>query len=161
MSVLDELEKLERLRQSGALSEEEFARAKAKLLDSAPASSAVPPQSVRTDDIMQPNQWAMVLHLSQLAGVAVPLAGLIVPIVIWQLKKTEIPIIDVHGKIVVNWIISEIIYFAVAIVLSMVIIGIPLAIAVGILAIVFPIMGGIKANNGEVWPYPLSLKLIR
>src|SRR6516164_8926161 len=48
------------------------------------------------------NQWAMALHLSQLAHfvVIVPFAGFIAPILIWQLKKGEFPGLDVHGKIV-------------------------------------------------------------
>lgn len=35
--------------------------------------------------------------------------------------------------------------------------GKPLAIV----CIVFPIIGGVKANNGEVWAYPLSLKIVK
>ena len=34
-------------------------------------------------------------------------------------------------------------------------------LALGIMSIVFPIIGGIKAGEGEVWQYPLSLKLIK
>lgn len=30
-------------------------------------------------------------------------------------------------------------------------------LAVAILGIVFPIMGGIKASNGELWKYPMSI----
>src|SRR5262249_11468845 len=109
----------------------------------------------------QTRQWAMFLHLSLLAGFVVPLAGLVLPIVIWQLKKTELPELDVHGKIVVNWIISMIIYGFVSAILILVLIGIPLLIAVGIVGIVFPIIGGIKANNGEVWKYPLSIPFVK
>jgi len=28
-------------------------------------------------------------------------------------------------------------------------------------AIAFPIVGGIKANNGEVWRYPLSIQFFK
>jgi uncharacterized Tic20 family protein len=105
--------------------------------------------------------WAMWLHLSVLAGLLVPLAGLVAPIVIWQVKKAELPGIDIHGKIAVNWIISQIIYFIACILLIFVVIGIPLAIALGVLGLIFPIVGGIKANNGEAWPYPLSIPFFR
>lgn len=158
MSTTEELERLQQLRQSGALSEEEFTRAKAKLLGAPPS---LPPPTPAAAVSMPPNQWAMLLHFSQLAGFVVPFAGLIVPIVIWQIKKAEIPLLDVHGKIVVNWIISELIYFAGAFVLSFLLIGIPIMVAIAIVGIVFPIIGGLKANNGEVWQYPLSLKLIK
>ena len=105
-------------------------------------------------------QWAMFLHLSQLAGFVIPFAGLIAPIVIWQVKKDEMPELDVHGRMVANWIISELIYIAISVVLSFVIIGIFLLFILGILAIVFPVIGGLKANDGHTWKYPLSLRIL-
>lgn len=103
----------------------------------------------------------MLLHLSLLAGFLVPMAGLIAPIVIWQIKKTELPGIDVHGKIVANWVISAFLYGVGCFLLVFVLVGIPLFIALGIMAIVFPIIGGIKANNGEAWKYPLSIPFFK
>lgn len=106
-------------------------------------------------------QWAMFLHLSQLAGYVLPLLGLVIPIIIWQSKKEQFPILDVHGKNVVNWIISELIYGAICFVLMFIVIGIPLLGILGILAVVFPIIGGIKANNGEVWRYPMTIEILK
>lgn len=105
--------------------------------------------------------WAMFLHLSQLANFLVPVAGIVVPILIWQLKKNEMPELDAHGKVVVNWMISAFIYGIGCVLLSFVFIGIPLLFALIAVAIIFPVIGGIKANNGELWQYPLSLKLIK
>lgn len=102
--------------------------------------------------------WSMWLHLSLLAGFIVPLAGLVAPVVIWQLKKVDLPGIDVHGKITLNWILSFVIYFVLAGILSFVLIGIPLLAVLGVLAVIFPLVGGIKANNGEAWRYPLSIR---
>ena len=105
--------------------------------------------------------WAMVLHLSLLAGyTVVPLVGLIAPIVIWQIKKNELPEMDVHGKIVVNWIISSLIYSAIGFVLMFILIGVPILIALYVLGIVFPIIGAIKANSGIAWKYPLTINFI-
>jgi uncharacterized Tic20 family protein len=42
--------------------------------------------------------WAMFLHLSQLANLLLPLAGLVAPILIWQLKKDQLPALDQQGK---------------------------------------------------------------
>jgi len=106
-------------------------------------------------------QWAMLLHLSQLAGYVIPFAGLIAPIIIWQMKKEQLPGIDVHGKIVANWIISSVIYFSICFVLSFLLIGIPMLIALTIVSIVFAVIGGIKANSGEVWKYPLSISFLK
>ncbi|MGB3239214.1 MAG: DUF4870 domain-containing protein [Geitlerinemataceae cyanobacterium] len=105
-------------------------------------------------------QWAMLLHLSSLAGFLVPGAGFIVPIVIWQLKKDDFPMLDTHGKIVTNWLISSLIYCAIFFLLSFVAIGIPLLVILGLLGIVFPIVGGIKASEGKLWKYPLSFTFV-
>ncbi|MDE0839592.1 MAG: DUF4870 domain-containing protein [Kiritimatiellae bacterium] len=107
------------------------------------------------------NTWAMFLHFSLLAGGLIPGAGLIVPIILWQLKKNEMPIIDEHGKIVVNWIISLVIYGVVCLILTLALVGIFGFIALGLMSVIYAIVGGIKANNGEVWNYPGSLKLIK
>ena len=165
MNLTEELQKLQQLHQSGAINDEEFSRAKARLINEPPPASGgpqVPPiQTSGTDLEQQTRQWAMFLHLSQLAGFLIPLAGLVIPIVIWQIKKSELPGIDAHGKIVVNWIISEIIYLLVCLLLTFVLIGVPLLIAVGALGILFPIIGAIKANNGQVWRYPFSINVLR
>ena len=102
-------------------------------------------------------QWAMLLHLSQFSGYVIPLAGLVVPIIIWQVQKENMPDLDIHGRIVTNWIISEIIYGIIFVILCFVLIGIPLLIVLGILSVAFPIIGGLKANQGRAWKYPLSI----
>ena len=160
MTLNEELQRLQQLHQSGVLSDEEYARAKANLLNNPSPYSAGGGADTATADL-RTRRWALFLHLSQFSGYLIPLAGLIVPIVIWQLKKVELPGIDMHGKIVVNWIISEIIYAAIGVILTFVIIGIPLLIALGIIGIIFPIVGGIKANHGEVWKYPLSISFLK
>lgn len=106
--------------------------------------------------------WSMVIHLSLLAGyTAAPVAGWLAPIVIWQVKKNDLPEIDAHGKMVVNWIISSLIYAFVSGLLTMVLIGIPMLIALWAVGIIFPIIGGIKANNGILWKYPLTIEFIK
>ena len=106
-------------------------------------------------------QWAFFLHLSVLAGFVVPIAGFVAPIVIWQLKKDDLPGIDAHGKNVVNWLISKLIYVVVSVVLLLAVIGFVLLPVVLVLGIVFPIMGAVKANNGEVWKYPLAIRFLQ
>jgi uncharacterized Tic20 family protein len=103
-------------------------------------------------------QWATFIHLSLLAGVLVPGAGFILPIVLWQVKKDELPGIDAHGKVVANWLVSALIYGIVSSLLMFVLIGFPLLGILALLTLAFPIIGGIKANEGVLWPYPLSIK---
>ena len=57
--------------------------------------------------------------------------------------------------------ISVILYAFACILLMFVLIGIPLLIALAIVAVVFPIIGGIKANDGKLWPYPMSIRFLK
>jgi uncharacterized Tic20 family protein len=104
--------------------------------------------------------WAMLIHFSVFAGYVIPIAGLLAPILIWQIKKSEMPELDAHGKMVVNFLISLFIYYIVAGLLMFVLIGFFLFIVLLIVGIVFPIIGGIKANNGELWKYPLVIPIL-
>lgn len=111
-----------------------------------------------TSSELETRQWAMFLHLSLLAGLLVPGAGFVLPIVLWQIKKDELPGIDAHGKVVANWLISALIYGVASGILCFLLVGIPLLAILGLLSLIFPIIGGIKANEGIVWKYPLSIR---
>ena len=100
------------------------------------------------------NQWAMFIHFSILAGWIVPIGGLIVPIVLWQIKKDELPGIVPHAHIVLNWIVTSLVYALICFILTFILIGILGFIALGIATIIFAVIGGIKANEGKVWEYP-------
>ncbi|QKK03668.1 MAG: DUF4870 domain-containing protein [Pseudomonadota bacterium] len=103
--------------------------------------------------------WAMILHLSLLSGLVVPLAGLIVPIIIYVIKKESLPGLVPHGHVVFNWMISAVIYAIISVLLILAAgLGLLLLGALAIVSIVFPIIGGVKASEGELWPYPLSIR---
>ena len=106
-------------------------------------------------------QWALFLHLSVFAGYLVPLAGLIAPIAIWQLKKDQIPGINEHGKNLMNFMISMFIYSLVAGLLTFVLIGFLILPILLIVGIALPIMAAIKGNNGEIWKYPLTIQFLK
>jgi uncharacterized Tic20 family protein len=81
--------------------------------------------------------------------------------VLWQTQKDKMPALDPHGKEVVNWMISETIYLVASIILIFFLIGIILLPVVALIGIIFPIIGGIKANNGELWRYPLAIRFLK
>jgi hypothetical protein len=120
-------------------------------------------QSMQPSALQTPEQrqMGMFLHLSQLANVILFPVGIIIPIVIWQTQKDKIPALNEHGKMVANWMISSTIYGLASFILMFVLIGFLTIFAVAIMGIVFPIIGGIKANNGELWQYPLTIKFIK
>lgn len=161
MSIADEIEKLNQLRQSGAITDEEYQAAKTRLLNQGTASAekSNPYPTVPAAPIDE-KTWSLMLHLSQLCGFLIPFAGFVVPIILWQVKKDESAVIDRHGRIVANWMISAFIAGIVFFCLSFILIGIPLLVILGLLCVVFPIIGGVKASNGEFWPYPMSYRFL-
>jgi uncharacterized Tic20 family protein len=121
---------------------------------SAPATGTTPPAPPTSDKERETRQWAMFIHFSILAGWVIPLAGLVVPILLWQLKKDELPGIVPHAHVVMNWMVTSLVYALISFVLLIIVIGVFGFIALGIATIIFAIMGGLKANEGVLWPYP-------
>jgi uncharacterized Tic20 family protein len=106
--------------------------------------------------------WAVICHLSALAGILVPWVGMVLgPLVVWLIKGKEEPTIGAHAKAALNFQISMFIYCAVAFALVFVFIGMLLLPALGIFDLVCVILAAVKASNGEMFKYPLSLKLIK
>ncbi|MEO6052073.1 MAG: DUF4870 domain-containing protein [Pyrinomonadaceae bacterium] len=118
----------------------------------------IQPSSLQTPD---QRQMGMFLHLSSLAFALVFPIGIVLPIVLWQTQKEKMPVLDEHGKMVTNWMISATIYGIVSFILMFVLVGFLTGAAVWLMAIIFPIIGGIKANNGEFWDYPLTIKFLK
>ena len=104
--------------------------------------------------------WATFCHL---AG----LVGFLGPLIVWLIKKNELPSVDVHGKASLNFqltvLIAALAGGAAAFVLSFFCIGwllFPVMVLIGLAGIVFAVIAGIKANDGQDYKYPFSLTLI-
>ncbi len=118
--------------------------------DSAPAV----PKDART--------WAMLCHLSALVGLLGNGIGFLLgPLVVWLVKKNDDPFIDEQGKEAVNFQLTMFLAALVSGILIFVIIGIFLLIVVAIIATVLPIIGAIKASEGEHFKYPFALRLVK
>lgn len=107
---------------------------------------------------MELNTFCMLMHLSQFAGFIVPFAGLVVPIVMWATNRENHPLVDRHGKTILNWMISALIYALICAILTFIFIGLLGFLALAICGIVFAVVGALKANEGIVWSYPLSIR---
>lgn len=123
-----------------------------------PPPAAGPPGSGLTG-----KQWAMFLHLAQFLGYIVPGLGFAGPIVIWLVLKERFPELDAHGKMVANWLISLLIYSVVAGLVTVVSCGFGavLFIPLMLVSIIFPIIGAVKANEGVLWKYPVTISFIK
>jgi uncharacterized Tic20 family protein len=111
-------------------------------------------------DQKQERTWGMLCHLSALGVFVFPLGNVIGPLIVWLVKKEESPFVDDQGKESLNFQISFTIYCLVASILILVAIGVILLIALGIAFLILVIIASIKANEGEEFRYPLTLRLI-
>lgn len=111
--------------------------------------------------LKEDRQLLTILHLSQLLNFVTGFGGLIVPILLWQLKKDEIQDMDQQGKEVVNFQLSMLIYAAIGFVLLFVLVGFLVLGLVAILNLVFPIIYGLKAKDGEPVKYPLTIRFFK
>ena len=106
--------------------------------------------------------WAMICHLSALAGFVVPFGNLIGPLVVWLIKRGELPIVDTHGKEALNFQITVTIAILICIPLMFVLIGIPLAFAIALAALILTIMAAVKISNGDLdYRYPFAIRLLK
>lgn len=105
--------------------------------------------------------FGMLCHLLAFAGLVVPFGNIIGPLVMWLLKREEYPFVDEQGKEALNFQISAFLYAIVCGLLTLILIGIPLLIALGIFWLVVVIIASVKANAGESYRYPLNLRLIK
>jgi uncharacterized Tic20 family protein len=110
-------------------------------------------------------QTILILHLSALAGLATGIGFLLGPLIVWMLKKEESPEIDEAGKDAVNFQLTMLLAGIAAGILCITIIGlivgIPLAIAVGLAAVVLPIVGAVKTANGDGFRYPFAYPFLK
>lgn len=160
MSVADELQKLQELHAAGHLTDAELAAAKAKVLNGSSLSGVWPQASSEPlARQREENNWAVILHLSQLLEFTV--IGYVVPFLIWLLMKDQYPGLDAHGKNVANWILSSLLWAVVCGVSLLIGIGLILFPVLFLLNVVFPIVGAVKASQGVIWKYPLTIEFFK
>lgn len=108
------------------------------------------------------NTLGVVCHLLGFAGLIVPFGGNIIgPLVLWLVKRAGNPYLDATGKEVVNFNISFTIYAAIAFLTIFVFIGFLILPVIGIAWLVLTIIGAIKASEGRLYRYPLTIRLIK
>ncbi len=109
----------------------------------------------------QDNQLIVITHLTQLISLVTGFGSLIVPLILWASQKEKVYKMDEHGKNIINFQLSLIVYCLLCIPLILLFgLGLVGLIVLGVISIIFPIINAIRANNGETPKYPLSLNFI-
>src|ERR1051325_1953764 len=118
-----------------------------------------PPASVASSNV---RTWCVLCHASALLGLFFHFLGHIFgPLVVWLIKRGDSPEVDAHGRESLNFQISMLIYDAIAAILCIFLIGIPILIALWVLNTVLVIIASVKAGEGKFYRYPFTIRLIK
>lgn len=125
------------------------------------------------------NNTAFLLHLSAFFGYFIPFGAIVGPLVIWELNRSKSDFLDANGKSAINFNLSFLLYtFVLALAMIPFVVRlivshhqhldlfaiISLAVLIGVMAMlkfILIIYAAIKANQGEVYKYPLTIKFIK
>lgn len=86
-----------------------------------------------------------------------PLLG---PLIIWLIKKNESDFIDYHGREYLNFFISYTVYGVIGFILVLLLIGFLILPVLGFLAVVFTIIGAVKAFDGVRYRIPFIFRIL-
>jgi uncharacterized protein len=115
---------------------------------------AAPSESERT--------WGMLAHLSALAGLVFPLLGIVLgPLVVYLARRDNSAFVAAHGKEALNFNITVLLATIVCMLLMMVFVGFLLGTALFVAWLVLTLIAAIKASEGQLYRYPISLRLIK
>jgi len=125
----------------------------------------VPPQTADSGDPVpkDPNDknLGLLCHLLALTAFVIPFGNVLGPLVLWLVKRADSPFLDALGKEAVNFNISWLIYGLVAALSIFVLIGFLLAPAVLIAWLILVVIAAIKASEGKIYRFPLTIRLIK
>ena len=109
----------------------------------------------------QDNQTIVLMHLSQLATFMFAFGSILIPLIIWITQKEKIKDLDAHGKLILNFQFSLLIYSFICIPFIFIGIGFLGLLLILVLSIVYPIKNAIKASNQETPIYPYSISFLK
>jgi len=125
------------------------------------SGETTPPMTVTEESVAvsQENRiWAIVAHLSTFLTGSIPFINFIGPLVVYLVKKDESEHVAVHAKEALNFQLTTLIYYVVAFILCFVVIGFFLVPAIWIFSVVVTIVATIKASEGKLYYYPMTIR---
>ena len=105
--------------------------------------------------------WAMFCHLSALAGLLFPFGSVIGPLIVWLVKKEEMPLVAEHGRKSLNFQLTMMIAYIVCFMLMFVVVGVILLPLVALFSLIMVVVSAIKGNDGKEVKYPMAIEFIK
>lgn len=107
--------------------------------------------------------FAMLAHLLPLLGFLIPGMNIVVPLLIWRMKRDRSAYIGHHAREALNFQISLTLLAAIWLSLKFMVVGflfLPLVPVVVILVLMLMIRAGIRAAGGHHYQYPFCFRLV-
>jgi uncharacterized Tic20 family protein len=104
--------------------------------------------------------WAVAAHLGGFVAAYIAL-GFLGPLAVLLLAGPRSPFVRRHAVEALNFNLTVLIYAAVSGVLTFVLIGFPMLVAVGVLYVVAVLLGAMAASRGEDYRYPITIRFVR
>ncbi|MDJ0787299.1 MAG: DUF4870 domain-containing protein [Myxococcota bacterium] len=103
---------------------------------------------------------ALLAHLGVLAGYLVAVGHILVPLLVWLMKRDESEFVAEHALESLNFQISMTLWIGISVLLSFVLIGLPMLVVFGLINLVCVVLATMKASKGEHYRYPLTIRLV-
>jgi uncharacterized Tic20 family protein len=123
-----------------------------------PAGGGQPGQPPLSAD--QERLWGMLAHLLSFVAAYIAL-GFLAPLIVLLVFGQRSAYVRAHAVESLNFNLTWLLYAIVAVVLAFLLIGIVILIALGLAYLVLVIIASVRANNGEFFRYPLTIRFIR
>ena len=118
-----------------------------------------PPQSPYTTvQPLSPSDEKLWSTLTHVGGI---FFGFLVPLITYLVFKDRGAFVRHHTAQALNFQLTLLIAWIVSGILTFVLIGFVMLVAVAIISIVFPILAAIAANKGEWYRYPLTIPFLK
>jgi uncharacterized Tic20 family protein len=127
---------------------------------------------IKVDDLViieNPNhekiqrKWMLMIHATQFLGFIIPLGNVLFPLFIWIQKGNDNPIYDNHGKAVINFQGSLLLYIIISLLLFFLIPGYNyfLTVALVLFGIITATLNIRSALGSSTCRYPLSIPFLK
>lgn len=117
----------------------------------APSTAPVPVHAPSGTDKL----WAVVCHLSEFIG-----APLLIPLIVYLVMKDDSAFVRRHAREALNFHLSLLLYTVLCFTLVFIVVGIPLLIALWLVAFVLSIIAAIRAGEGRAHHYPFTIRFV-
>ncbi|HXQ32059.1 MAG TPA: DUF4870 domain-containing protein [Steroidobacteraceae bacterium] len=119
----------------------------------APAAVATPSHEER--------QWAMLCHMSAMLMYVTVIGGFIAPLVIWLMKRDELPLVADQGRETLNFQITILLALIAAGILMVIVVGFAIFAGLLLFHFIVTIIAAVKSSEGVRYRYPFCWRVIR